>query len=176
MMQSMRNGIEKHFVRQLELLLDGWMDGSMHISNAPSTFPFPFPFQIFCCALHANWVISYAPYSFVYHHISYHILSFIFLETFSTFQHICVWFFFSFFSFSKFSYVLPKLFLFSIFTPHTLGEPNSLQSVWQAEGTQRWHRHARRQRSMRHRMMRMWSAIAVRMWSQIAGFEKTRRH
>lgn len=98
MMQSMRNGIEKHFVRQLELL-DGWMDGSMHISNAPSTFPFPFPFPfpIFCCALHANWVISFAPYSFVYHHISYYILSFIFLETFSTFQHICVWFFFSFF-------------------------------------------------------------------------------
>lgn len=122
----------------------------------------------------AAFSIIYHAASYIYVYIYMHIyISFIIAtRRFSTFVCFC------FFSFSFFlsSLTCYQNCFFSIFTPHTLGEPNSLQSVWQAEGTQRWHRHARRQRSVRHRMMRMWSAIAVRMWSQISGFEKTRRH
>lgn len=131
--------------------------------------------------LHANWVIRergrkerrereaslHIPSDTSYiMHIVYRLS---FIIHFRDFQHIC------FFG-NLICLRVTKIVSCSIFTPHTLGEPNSLQSVWQAEGTQRWHRHTRRQRSMRHRMMRMRSAIAVRMWPQIAGFEKSSSH
>lgn len=167
----MRNGIEKHFVRQLELHSHPQLLSYLFLF-APFLSPFLSCMQIELserergrkgereASLHIPSDTSYIM------HIVYRLS---FIIHFRDFQHIC------FFG-DLICLRVTKIVSCSIFTPHTLGEPNSLQSVWQAEGTQRWHRHTRRQRSMRHRMMRMRSAIAVRMWPQIAGFEKSSSH
>jgi len=64
----------------------------------------------------------------------------------------------------------------AIFTPHTLGEPDGLKSVWEAEGPQRGHGHARRKGSVGHRVVRMRTPVAVRMRAQVARLQEARRH
>lgn len=68
--------------------------------------------------------------------------------------------------FQKYSLRLCFVSIF-LFTPHTLWEADSVETMWQAKWCQRCHWHSRRQRSMCMRMSMMWRSIAVCMTSQI---------
>lgn len=110
MMQSMRNGIEKHFVRQLELHSHPQLLSYLFLF-APFLFPFLSCMQIELsesergrkgereASLHIPSDTSYIM------HIVYHLSST--FATFSTFVFLGIWF----------AYVLPKLFLVR-YLPH----------------------------------------------------------